>query len=228
LWQGTIKCDPTDNKTTWDWATFKGAEWTKHGELVEEAKQYFPSMYHRPPRNPATKLNSGYKATEYCLYFYGLGPALFKSLLPAKYWLHYCKLARAARILVQRRINKEQMVEAFSLLVQFVEDYENLYYQRKVNRMHFGRPCLHTLLHTAQEIYRAGPGAYSTQFTLEGTIRLVTGEIRQHSSPFANVSQITVHLSQMNAIQAMYPQFIQGNAPQHRNMGSILVGIMYS
>ncbi|TFK21215.1 hypothetical protein FA15DRAFT_567726, partial [Coprinopsis marcescibilis] len=217
LWRGTIDCAKTDSKATWDWMTFTGPIFKRHGQLVAEAKQYFPSYFHRPPRNPAEKLNSGFKATEYCLYFFGLGPALFKSLLPDKYWQHYCMLVHAVRILVQRRITQTQMLEAYSLVVRFVEDFENLYYQRRVDRIHFCRPCLHTLLHAPKEIYRAGPGAYSTQFTLEGTIGLLVGDIRQHSTPFANVIQIGIRRSQVNALQAMYPQLIREKAKTQKH-----------
>ena len=40
------------------------------------------------------------------------------------------KLVRGVRILVQRRITGSQLQEAHLQLVQFVEEFENLYYQR--------------------------------------------------------------------------------------------------
>lgn len=207
LWRGTMKCEGSDSKDSWEWMTFIGDAWKAHGRQVAEAKENFPSSFHRAPRDPSESLNSGYKATEYCLYFYGLGPGLFRTLLPHKYWIHYCKLVRGARILVQRRITREQMLEASQLLTEFVWEFEELYYQRRLDRMHFCRPCLHTLLHCAHEIHRAGPGCYTTQYTLEGIIGLITGEIRQHSTPYANAAQIMLRKSQWNAMQAAYPEF---------------------
>lgn len=49
LWRGTLRCDPPDSKTTWDWAKLVGKTWTEHGKLVAEATLYFPSSFHRPP-----------------------------------------------------------------------------------------------------------------------------------------------------------------------------------
>ena len=64
-WRGTMPFDrTTDSKLTWDWATLTGDTWIQHGKLVAAATQYFPSSFHRPPRNPAEKISSGYKATE--------------------------------------------------------------------------------------------------------------------------------------------------------------------
>jgi len=170
LWQGTLKCDVTDSVSSWDWATLTRDAWQVHGKVVADATPFFPSSFHRPPRNPAEKISSGYKATEYFHYLFGLGPGHFRAILPSRYWKHFCKLVCGVRILVQRCIMGSQLREAHLQLVQFVEGFENLYYQQQVDRLHFCRPCIHTLLHAAPEVMRVGPGTYTTQFTMERTI----------------------------------------------------------
>ena len=154
LWRGQLKCDSNDNKETWDWVKLVGETWVKHGKLVANATKYFPSSFHRPPRNPVEKISSGYKATEYYSYIFGLGPGFFRTILPRKYWKNFCKLVQGAQILIQHSITGKQVWEAHSFLIRFVEEYENLYYQRRPERLHFCRPSLHTLLHTAPEITR--------------------------------------------------------------------------
>jgi hypothetical protein len=205
LWRGTLKCDLTDDHSLWEWATLTGDTWQSHGQLVADATPFFPSSFHRPPRNPADKISSGFKATEYYLYLFGLGPGVFRTVLPQKYWTNFCKLVRGVRILTQRHITGAQLQEAHSHLVQFVEEYEHLYYQRRVDRLHFCRPCVHTLLHTCSEVMRVGPGAYYTQFTMERTIGDLGREIRQPSNPFSNLAQRALRRSQVNALKNMYP-----------------------
>lgn len=206
LWRGTLKCESTDDISTWDWATLTGAIWQNHGRLVADATIYFPSSFHRTPRNPAEKLSSGYKATEYYLYLFGLGPAVFRTVLPGKYWRNLCKLVHGIRIIIQRRITGKQLREAHSYLVQFVEEYENIYYQRRMDRIHFCRPCIHTLLHTCPEATRIGPGTYDTQYTMERSIGDLGQDIRQPSNPYGNLCQIAVRRSQINALKAMCPE----------------------
>ncbi|KAJ8089822.1 hypothetical protein PM082_018398 [Marasmius tenuissimus] len=58
---------------------------------VAAATPFIPISFDRPPRDPAEKISSGYKAWEF-LYFFGLGPCLLYGLLPNKYWSQYCKL----------------------------------------------------------------------------------------------------------------------------------------
>ena len=207
LWRGTLPCETTDDKTSWDWVTLVGNTWLEHGKLVAAATKYFPSSFHRPPRNPAEKISSGYKAVEYFLYLFGLGPALFRTVLPQKYWRHFCKLVHGVRIITQRRISVSHVREAHFYLIQFVEEYENLYYQRRMDRLHFCRPCLHTLVHTASEVTRVGPGTYLTQFTMERAIGDLGGDIRQPSNIYGNLCQIALRQSQLNALKALYPEF---------------------
>jgi len=40
IWHGTLKCELTDDKATWDWATLVGETWLTHGKLVA-AQQNF-------------------------------------------------------------------------------------------------------------------------------------------------------------------------------------------
>jgi hypothetical protein len=206
LWRGTMKCEATDSLLSWEWATLTGDIWQAHGRLVANATPFFPSSFHRPPRNPAEKISSGYKAIEYFHYLFGLGPGFFRAVLPSKYWKNFCKLVRGIRIIVNRSITGSQLQEAHSNLVQFVEEFENLYYQRRVDRLHFCRPCIHTLLHTAPEVTRVGPGAYYTQFTMERTIGNLGQEIRQPSNPFANLARRALQRSQVNALKSIYPE----------------------
>ena len=206
LWRGQLKCDPSDSKDTWEWAKLVDETWIEHGKLVAEATQYFPSFFHRPPRNPVEKISSGYKATEYYLYIFGLGPGFFRAILPRKFWRNLCKLVQGARILIQRHITAAQVREAHSSLVRFVEEFEHLYYRRRPDRLHFCRPWLHTLLHTAREILRVGPGCYGSQNTMERAIGDLGKDIRQPSNPFTNLCQIALRRSQINALLGICPE----------------------
>jgi hypothetical protein len=82
LWRATIDCDPIDSKATWSWAVLQGNVWKAHGEDVAKTLPYLPGSFDRPPRNPAEKINSGYKAWEFLTYIYGLAPALLRTPFP--------------------------------------------------------------------------------------------------------------------------------------------------
>jgi hypothetical protein len=205
LIRGTIKCESTDNKLSWDWCTLVGEVWENHGRLVAEATSLFPSFFHRPPRNPAQKINSGYKATEWFLYVFGLGPGLFRAVIPKQYWQNLCRLVRGVRILLQRSITGSQVREAHASLILFAEEYEQLYYRQRPDRIHFCRPCIHTITHAATEIIRVGPGTHTTQYPIERSINRFCRRIRQPSNPFVNLARGTVFEAQSSAAMSIYP-----------------------
>ncbi|KAJ4495237.1 hypothetical protein C8R41DRAFT_895335 [Lentinula lateritia] len=206
LWCGTLKRE-VSNTDAWEWVKLVGSTWEDHGKTVANTTQYFPSSFQRPPRNPAEKLSSGYKATEYYLYVFGLGPGLFRTILDAEYWQNFCQLTSGVCILLQWSITGGQIQNAQRLLVNFAEGYENLYYQRREDRLHFCRPCVHTVgAHAVSEIIRLGPGAYSTQFAMERTIGDLGQEVKQPSNPFANLAQRALRRAQVNALKIILPE----------------------
>ena len=206
LWRGTLDCDKTDDRETWDWAVLKGDTWKTHRKAIAAATPYLPGSFDRPPRNPAEKINSGYKAWEFLMYLFGLGPGMFYNILPEKYWKNYCKLVFGIRIVHQHEIETYGLRSAHHALIRFVQEFEEIYYQRRTDRLHFIRPAIHGVLHLAPEVPRVGPGLCASQWTMERTIGNLTEEIRQPSNPYANLSQRGLRRCQVNALQAIYPE----------------------
>ncbi|KIM36857.1 hypothetical protein M413DRAFT_31260 [Hebeloma cylindrosporum] len=143
LWRATLDCSSTDSKRDWTWATLQGDLWRKHGQDVANSTPYLPGSFDRPPRNPAEKINSGYKAWEFLLYLFGLGPGLFYKVLPDEIWKSYCKLVSGIRIIYQKKITKTQYKTAHLHLITFTIEFENLYVQRRKDRLHFVRQSIH-------------------------------------------------------------------------------------
>ncbi|KAJ3925070.1 MAG: hypothetical protein NXY57DRAFT_1051750 [Lentinula lateritia] len=215
LWRGKFDCEKTDNRASWDWAVLQGNTWKEHGKAVASCTPYMPGSFDRPPRNPAEKINSGYKAWEFLLYFYGLGPCLFFGVLPDKYWEHYCKSVRVVQLLTQNSCNSNELNESNILFTKFSDEFESLYVQRRTDRIHFVRPSIHTPSHIPFETIRVGPGAIYSQWTMERTIGNLGEEIKQHANPYANISQHGVRRCQVNALVAAIPDLIPAEAPVH-------------
>jgi hypothetical protein len=205
LYRGRFDVGAGDKKRYWDWAVLKGRVWIRHGKAVASMTKYLPGSFDRPPRNPAKKMNSGYKAWEYVLYLYGLCPAMLRGILPDKYWKHFCKLVYGVRVVSQRRITAEHLRKAHRALLEHVDEFEILYYQRLHSRLHFIRPVLHTLCHLASEAVRVGPGSYLSQWTIERTIGNLGEEVKQPSNPYKNFSERRLRRAQVNALKAMIP-----------------------
>src|SRR6266702_4789890 len=205
LWRGTIDCTTPDDRSTWTWTVLWGDVWQQHGKSVADTLHYLPSSFDRPPRNIAEKLTSGYKAWEFLLYLYGLAPGLLYDILPKVYYSNFCKLVYGIQLMNQHKISHANMCDAHLALSSFAQEFEIVYCQCQATRIHFVRPCIHLLLHLPCEVMRLSPPVCSSQWTLECTIRNLSKEIKQHSNPFANLSQCGIRHAQVNALKAMIP-----------------------
>ncbi|KAF8834607.1 hypothetical protein BDN67DRAFT_992628 [Paxillus ammoniavirescens] len=209
LWRGTIKCDCTDDKNTWDWAVFRNGDlWDEHGS------------FDRKPHNIAEKINMlkqagiygwiqhnmQYKTWEYQLYMYGIAPTLLYNILPCKYWQNLCKLVRGMQLMCQHSITSQQVQEAHMLLCSWEREFEKLYYQQREDCLHFVRPCAHQVPHLPDETLRKGPPICYAQWTMERTIGNLGQEIRQPSNPYENLSQEGVRRCQINSLLASMPE----------------------
>ncbi len=103
----------------------------------------------------------------------------------------------------QHKITLSNLRDACWVLYNFAEEFESLYCQCLPTRIHFVRPCLHSLVHLPREVICLGPLICSSQWTLECTIRNLGEEIKQHSNPFTNLSQRGIRHAQVNALKAM-------------------------
>jgi hypothetical protein len=66
-------------------------------------------------------------------------------------------------------------------------------------------PCYLDPIHLPQEVIHIGPPICSSQWTLKCTIGNLGEKIKQHSNPFANISQCGIWRAQANALNAIIP-----------------------
>ncbi|KIL69012.1 hypothetical protein M378DRAFT_70434 [Amanita muscaria Koide BX008] len=198
--------------------------WKSHGELVASMRPYLPTSFDQPPRNPALKINSGFKACEYLLYFWALGPVVFRPLLPHYLWTHFCKLVSATRIIHQRIITRQQLETAHKLILEWEMEFEQTYYARDLSRLHYVRPCIHAMIHTAQETVRCGPLNLLAQWALENTIGNLGRKVRQPSNAFSNLAERGLLRARQNALMAILPDLAINS---HLPRGSLSLGNQY-
>jgi hypothetical protein len=183
----------------------RGNTWASHGKEVAAATPYLPGSFDHPLRNPVEKISSSYKAWEFLLYLFGLGPGLFYNILPTKYWTNFCKLVFGVQIVNQYKIKAADLQKAYVKLLEFACKFELLYYQRRTDCLHFMHPSIHGVAHLAPEVPRLGPAICSSQWTMECTIKSLGQEIHQPSNPFANLLQRGLQQCQINTLKAMIP-----------------------
>ncbi|KIY62599.1 hypothetical protein CYLTODRAFT_359858 [Cylindrobasidium torrendii FP15055 ss-10] len=225
LWRGTFTHAKDDDPKDWPWAVLTGDVWKQHGEAVANVTPFIPSSFDRPPRNPAEKINSGYKAWEFLIYFFGIGPALLYGVLPDPYWKNYCQVVRAFHILMQVEISPDDLLEAHALMTQFSDGFEELYVQRRSDRIHFVRPSIHTGSHFPFDVELIGPGIVYSQWPVERAIGSLGMEMSQPGNMFANFEARGTRRCQTNSLYNLLPHLMPPK-PNLRTRISIGSGYM--
>ena len=103
--------------------------WEAHGETVTRAVPFLPLSFGHASANPAKSLSSRFKAWEHQQYIYGMGPTSFSHILPQKYWINFCKLVSGICILQCHSIPHKDLMHSHKLSIDFVTEFEELYYQ---------------------------------------------------------------------------------------------------
>ncbi|KAF8226511.1 hypothetical protein L208DRAFT_1018239, partial [Tricholoma matsutake] len=204
LWRGKVKITgPKPNFKVLD----NDAIWTEHGKLVASMASFFPASFGHTPQNPKEKINTGYKAIEWINYFWILGPAVFRLVLPHEVWIHFCKLVSGIRVIHRRKIPVLELQHADKLLLRWVTEFEKIYCDRDLHRIHLVLPCVHTIIHLAAETARLGPLGVYAQWALKNTISNLGREVHQHSNPFMNLSERGLLRARINAVKALVQDF---------------------
>ena len=120
LWRARVKRRSAAEMEAWNFATLRNDEvWKEHGNWVASCGPYWPGAFDRIPRNPAEKIHSGYKAWEYMLYFYVIGPGAFYDYLLPEYYKNYCLMVRVVRTMVQHVITREEQIRSYYVSLKF-------------------------------------------------------------------------------------------------------------
>ena len=122
---------------------------------------------------------------------------------------------------IHNMANNSQLAKAHSLFVDFLVEYEELYYQRNVNCLHFCPQSLHALLHLATKAVRLGPQVYYTQWLMERMIGNLGEEIKQPPNIFANLCQCAIQGCQVNALKVIIPNLKPSKAQIPRGAADI-------
>ncbi|KAK1215025.1 hypothetical protein PQX77_022375 [Marasmius sp. AFHP31] len=207
LWKGDIEYKGDENPGDWPFAILHDPDmFDSFGLAVERACRYIPTCVEtRIPRNPAKKVNTQYKATEYHMLIFGLCPGLLYGRMPDYLYRHFSQLVSATRVVLRRRKTLEELREARKNLVEFVILFEQYYYRRKIDCLHFVRPCIHALLHIVEELIRVGSLTELSQWTTETTISHYERRLRLHSNPYGNLGVEVAEQAVTNAVYAIDP-----------------------
>jgi tnp2 family transposase/uncharacterized protein DUF4218 len=157
-------------------------------ESLVSARGDIPTYLSRAPRR-IDKHYKGYKAAEWEAWLKHYGPPLLDQHLGNDYVRNFCQLGRIYSLATQHEIQAHDIPHLNALTIDFVREYERLYYCQEKKRLPVCSVNIHSLLHIAPNAEDTGPLCYAWQFPMErycGIIKPMARSKSQLSVSLAN------------------------------------------
>ena len=132
--------------------------WETIGREMENSRITVPTQpFGRPPRDINTKHNT-FKAAEWSSWLLYYSIPLLQGRLPDKYMDNCKDLVQIWGYIYSKEITKDQIEECRELCIQYVMNYERLYFRGRRDRLRLRKSNLHAVLHVADTLTDLGPG----------------------------------------------------------------------
>ena len=157
-WTGEFLKTDEDGRRFADELTIPRSNWRLIGKDMENSLRSIPSSYGKALRN-ISKYSGSFKAEEWSNFLLHYSSVLLhgRGRLRQDLFEHYGKLVAAIDIAIDYDLTTEQINSIKTLLIEFVSDYERLYYQYDLLRISACLPTFHLLLHLHESISDCGP-----------------------------------------------------------------------
>ncbi|RDB22210.1 hypothetical protein Hypma_010657 [Hypsizygus marmoreus] len=178
--------------------------WEAIGEATAKSGSTIPSAYGSRVPNIATD-RSNISAEMWSFWALYLGPILLRRRFQRpKYFKHFILLVQILNICLQFEISDKEIEDVRKGLIQWVTEYEKIYYQHDPSRISACPVTIHALLHIADSIKAAGPVWCYWAFPMERYCGKLQPAIRSRRFPFAALDRYVLEEAQLTQIKVIY------------------------
>ncbi|KAI0057071.1 hypothetical protein BV25DRAFT_1872566 [Artomyces pyxidatus] len=211
IWENTIK-----NLVLLWTGPFKGLDegtgsyqlprsvWDAIGVATAASGSTIPGAYGARPPNVATD-HTATTADSWSFWTLYIGPVLLRrSFTDSKYYDHFVNLVKLLHKCLEFSFTVQDVDSLREGFVQWVLDFEDLYYQHDPERISICPVTIHALLHIADSIIACGPVWAYWAFPMERYCGLIRPGIKSRKHPFASLDRFVVECAQITQIRLIY------------------------
>ncbi|KAK0221124.1 hypothetical protein EDD85DRAFT_960290 [Armillaria nabsnona] len=136
---------------------FPSDVWDAIGQGTATAGSTIPGAFGQRPPNMATN-KTACTADSWCFWLLYIAPVLLSRKFDnAAYFNHFIALVKLVNICLQFEISRDEVATVCQGFIDWVEEYERIYYQYSPERLSMCTLNIHALLHVADNIEASGP-----------------------------------------------------------------------
>ncbi|KAG8689710.1 hypothetical protein FRC09_012286 [Ceratobasidium sp. 395] len=179
-------------------------QWADIGKRTAAATRTIPSTFVGTLPNIDTEARL-YKAKANSFWMHYLAPTLLKDKLPNPYYDHMLLMHDIINLCLELEILSTQVNQLEDMIVRWVQQYEDLYYQHTAERLPTCVVTIHALLHIAFYIRRCGPLTYTWSFVMEHFCGyLLTPAVQNRIRPYEHMDNFIQWRAQMHIVSRVF------------------------
>ncbi|KAJ3902914.1 hypothetical protein F5879DRAFT_194071 [Lentinula edodes] len=151
-WTGTFKEMTNGNEDY----IIDPAEWEEIGRACSSSGDTVPTAFGSRVPNIATERYQ-FKTENWFTFLMFLGPALLHGHLATPYYRHFLKLVNIFNLCLKYFMTNNEIEQLENAVIQWVEDYERLYYCYDLSRVSACTLPIHSMLHIPVNVSTMGP-----------------------------------------------------------------------
>ncbi|KAJ7048297.1 hypothetical protein C8F01DRAFT_1267845 [Mycena amicta] len=175
--------------------------WDEVWAETTDSMKYIPSAFTRSLARGVSK----FTAESWCFWFVWMLPRLLKGRFPnLKYYKHACQLGEIVKLCLRFDITHQEINDLEDSIIDWVQKYEEYYYQYKPERLSACTTTIHALLHIPRNIRNCGPVWTWWTFSMERYCGFLKYGLHSRKRPHANLSRRLIHFMYLEQIALRY------------------------
>ncbi|KAF7322257.1 hypothetical protein HMN09_00002900 [Mycena chlorophos] len=171
--------------------------WDEIWKEITAAMKLIPSAFTRSLAGGPSR----FTAESWYFWFVYLVPGVLRGRFPQEeYYTHACEFGSIIKLCLQFHISELELQLLERKMVEWVLEYERLYYRSEPQRLSACRLTIHGLLHVAKNIRDCGPGWTSWTFFMERFCGFLIHGLHSRKRPFANLTRRLIHFMYLEQV----------------------------
>lgn len=163
--------------------------WSDIGRDMRKSSKSFPPCMGDGIRD-IVEHSGDFKAAEWKVWTTILSPIYLKRFLPPNLYDGYMLLVDAINLCCEYSLSASDLSKIENLMCDFLNHYEQEYYQYRYDRLPAMKPTMHQLAHIIHSIKCAGPPRTFWQFSMERQCGVLAKSVRSRAGANANMANL--------------------------------------
>ncbi|KAF8674983.1 Transposase family tnp2 [Rhizoctonia solani] len=177
--------------------------WNSMGDMCVDSSRSTPSSFGCPI--PHFRNRSHFTAESWSRWATHAAPNLLRRrFMDSRYYIHFVRLVNLMNKCTDHAVDRSELPAIRRGFIEWVEDFEQIYYQHDPERIQVCTTNIHYLLHIVDSIERLGPLPGYWAFPMERYCSFIGASVKSRRFPYANIARRVCDVAQLCIIREIY------------------------